>query len=370
MRFSRENFLGTAKTTPDSHHEHEEEEEAESDYFDQLPDDILLVIFNKVLDAKSLVQCLSISKRFNSLIPRTDSIFLHLPRKIQPKKPLLKSLLNNYIPKSIRFLKTIVSPNNKPKPNKITRNDLFYPADEALKNFKETKSLHLEVPCASNGENDESFLKWTAEFGTNLQSCVILGGNSVKRGTLQKKNDNGNSESSSPPPQQPVMLSDEELKLRIVWMISSLMAASARHYVLKRVVGDFPALANVVVSDEKKRGKLSIGAEQLAELRSNSENDDESSTKVELESSLERSLIPDLKMKLWYVPELELPGCGRVMSGATLVVIKPMSGAVDNVDGVLGGGFDGDEEEKSIVSEAVAEMMKMKKTYVMEMTSF
>ncbi|XP_062110884.1 F-box protein At1g30200-like [Humulus lupulus] len=369
MRFSRENYLGKAKSTLDSHQEQEGE-----DCFDRLPDDLLLVIFNKVLDARSLVRCLSISKRFNSLIPHVDAIFLSLPRKTPPKKPLFKNLLNNYIPKSIRFLHKIVAPNSKP----TTRKVLYYPPNEALKGFKETKSLHLEFPCTIGDQNDESLLKWTAEFGTNLQSCVILGGNSIKKGkllkndNLEKENDNGSCKSSSPS-QQP-LLSDEELMLRIRWMISSLITASARHFMLKRVVGDFPALANVVVSDESKRGKLHIGAEQLAEMRSNSANDESSK---ELESSLERSVVPDTNMKMWYVPQLELPGSGCMITGATLVVIRPTSddrviikkGSVDDGD-MLGGGFDGSEGEKTILGEAVGEMIKMKNTYVMEMTSF
>ncbi|KAM6552272.1 hypothetical protein CsatB_002080 [Cannabis sativa] len=347
MKFSRENHMGKEKTI---------QEEEEKDYIDQLPDEILLTIFNKILDAKSLIQCRTISKRFNSLIPQIDSIYLNLShRKIPQKKPFFN------IPKSIRFLQSIISPNKtKSRLNNNTRNILHYQPEEALKNFNHVKSLNLEIP-SSEEKNDKSFLKWAAEFGTSLKSCVIIGANSIS------KNDNENSQSRIE--SQPLILSDEELKLRIVWMISSLMAASSRHYMLKRIVVDFPTISNVVVSDEEKRGKVYMGAEQLSELRLNSVND-------EFKLSLERSVIPDLRMKVWYVPKLEL-GCGLVMSGATLVVIRPMvSGdqaqaqAHDDND-VFRNGFDYEnDEEKKIVGEAIGEMIKMKKTYVMEMTSF
>ncbi|PON75792.1 F-box domain containing protein [Parasponia andersonii] len=387
MRFYRENHLGAQESTGSmliKNVSQQEKEEEEDDYFDHLPDAILLVIFNKILDAKSLVRCRSVSKRFNSLIPQVEAICLPLLRKIPPRKPTsntlsakhFKNLLNNFIPKSIRFLHRIVSI-NKPRP-KNARNLLYYSPNEALEGFKEMKSLHLELPCP-NGEvglagNDESFVKWKAEFGTNLQSCVILGANSIQREKLPK-NDNLNKESGNRNCEsaQPV-LTDQELKTRIVWMISSLIAASARHYLLKRIIAEFPDLRNVVISDENKRGKLYMGEEQLAELRSNSGNNESS---VALESSLERSVIPDLGMKLWYVPQLELPGSGCVIKGATLVVIKPLDhelingkkGAMDDGD-LLGNGFDGNEEENAILGEAVREMIKLKKTYVMEMTSF
>ena len=79
-------------------------------------------------------------------------------------------------------------------------------------------------------------------------------------------------------------------------------------------------------------------------------------------------------MKTWYVPRMVLPTCGWVMEGATLVVIRPLDHGMMG-KGLDGGdcdlmGFDGDEEEREIFGEAVREMVKTKKTYVMEMTSF
>lgn len=352
MKFSRENHLGNNEIATSDHRQ---------DYFDQLPDPLLVLIFNKILDAKTLVRCLAVSKRFNSLISQTDAVFLPLPPQKNKPTKLVRSFL--------RFLHKIVSK----KPRNAHRNVFYHSPCEVLKGFNELKSLHLELPRCK-GEmgfaGKDSLLKWKAEFGSNLSNCVILGANSLKKekiaknDNLAKENDNQNA------------LSDDDLKLRIVWMISCLIAASARHYLLKRVVSDFPTLTNVVVSDGDRRGKVLIGGEELAELRSESVSGD--SSDVALESSLERSLIPDLGMKMWYVPMMVLPTCGWVLEGATLVVIKPLDRGVmgkgsDGCDCDLlvgGGGFDGDEEEREILDEAVRQMVKMKKTYVMEMTSF
>ncbi|KDP43672.1 hypothetical protein JCGZ_24130 [Jatropha curcas] len=74
-----------------------------------------------------------------------------------------------------------------------------------------------------------------------------------------------------------------------------------------------------------------------------------------LESSLERSPVPDLCMKVWYLPVLELPETGY-MKEATLVVVRPVDGVLRNgsddydVDDDDGGElfFEGEEHEKSI----------------------
>ncbi|KAL5565847.1 hypothetical protein UlMin_029011 [Ulmus minor] len=371
MEFSRENHLGSHEigasvvgVLPI---------QQEIDYFDLLPDPILFLILNKIIDAKSIVRCLLVSKRFASLILQIDAVYLPLPRQIPIKKPTqnlptkyLKNFLNKFVAKPIRFLHHFVSSKSRRNPHNFS----YHSPNEVLKNFKEIKSIHVELP-SYGGEvglkGKDSFLKWNAEFGTSLKSCVILGATSFQMESLPptSKNPQEDEENDETEPR----LADEELKLRIVWMISCLIAASARHYLVKRVIEEFPMLSNAIVSDASKRGKLRMGEEQLAELRSTSEN---SPLSLTLEASLERSVIPDLNMKLWYVPQLDLPASGCVMKGATLIVIRPVDGVNKNGgDGDwLGAGFDGDEEHKAILGEAVREIMKKKKTYMMEMTSF
>ncbi|KAJ0451358.1 putative F-box domain-containing protein [Helianthus annuus] len=44
------------------------------DWFDSLPDSLLLLIFNKIGDVKALGRCCAVSRRFHSLIPLVDNV--------------------------------------------------------------------------------------------------------------------------------------------------------------------------------------------------------------------------------------------------------------------------------------------------------
>ncbi|KAJ8574453.1 hypothetical protein K7X08_026258 [Anisodus acutangulus] len=72
--------------------------------------------------------------------------------------------------------------------------------------------------------------------------------------------------------------------------------------------------------------------------------------------------MPGLKVKMWYVPELELPEEGYVMKGATLVVIKPVeewSKADDGGDSVAKGfGIARDGKEEKVFDQVARELVK------------
>ncbi|KAA8544551.1 hypothetical protein F0562_022590 [Nyssa sinensis] len=341
----------------------------EQDQFDRLPDALVRLIFNRIHDAKSICRCKSVSKRFASIIPEIDTVFLTIPRRYpipikddhakesddrnskssshSLSRNLLKSLINKVITKPLQFILQIVTRKSSSSRLFDDENELSYHSpNEVLKNFNEIQSLQIELPArggeiGSNG--DDSLLKWKAEFGSALKSCLILGATSFPRGA-QICNDNGKQRRVQEQ-QQPESSSftDDELKLRVVWTISCLIAASARHYLLQQVVSDHAMLQNVVVTDATKQGKLCMTEEQIEELRSYAK----SSVKLD---SLERSQVPALKMKLWYVPVLELPESGCVMKGATLVVIRPVDAptGVESDGDLLTGAFDGAEEEKAL----------------------
>jgi hypothetical protein len=336
----------------------------EDDQFDRLPDAILLLIFNKLLDAKTSIRCLSVSKRFASLLPQIDTIFLPLPRFLPDTKPrqgfpikVLKVLVDKLITKPIQFLHHIVSS----KPAAINSNSshfLYHSPTEVLKNFKEIKTLRLELPsldCEMGLDGcDHSFLKWKAEFGVELKSCIILGATSFQR---QEREVHEEEVLRQP------FLTEEELQPRIIWTISCLVSASMRHYLLKKIVGKLPMLQSVVITDASKQGKLCMVEQQLVELRNT----------MKFENSPERTPIPNLCMKLWYVPVMELPASGCVMKGLTLVLIKPASGVterrISEGDSFLGD-FDGEDDEKAVFAEAMREIVKRKMAFMMEMSSF
>jgi hypothetical protein len=354
----------------------------EEDHFDCLPDELLLFIFNKLLDAKSLTRCLLVSKRFASFIPQIDSVFLPLPRLVRNRKrkhglpiKVFKILVSNLIIKPMQVLHKLMF--NKPATNSNFDHFLYYSPKEVLKNFNGLKALHLELPCLDSemefNVGSCSLLKWKAEFGEELKSCIILSATSFHRESLSSSSTYGN-EGDEEVQQQELQsfLDEDELKLRIIWTISCLVSASVRHYLLKQIVANFPMLQSMVITDARKRGKLCMGEDQLVELRNTMNS---SAGTLEESNSLERTPIPNLSMNLRYVPEMQLPVSGYVMKEVTLVVIKPVVSGVEMGEGVsdgdlLVGDFDGEDEETMVFGEAVREMVKRKTSYVMEMSSF
>ncbi|KZV56761.1 hypothetical protein F511_40047 [Dorcoceras hygrometricum] len=62
---------------------------------------------------------------------------------------------------------------------------------------------------------------------------------------------------------------DGEMKLRIVWTISCLIAAYARHYLVQEMVRNQKMIEKLVVSDEIDQGRLCMNKEEIEELKEN-----------------------------------------------------------------------------------------------------
>ncbi|KAL0419519.1 UNVERIFIED_CONTAM: F-box protein [Sesamum radiatum] len=352
------------------------------DFFDRLPDEVVLSIFDKLQDAKSLCLSMSVCKRFRSVIPQVYEVFLPLPQKKpaeresgqEARRGLFRSAVIRALKKPFRFVSQMV----KSKP-KNEENDLefysYYVPNEILKSFQEIRAFHLRLPCygtqkqgLKTGENSMSpanFLRWKAEFGRELQSCVILGAKSWRDKSEAEEN-------SVDPDQESRVMADEELKLRIVWTISCLIAASARHYLIQETVKGLKTIDSIVVSDESNQGRLCMNKGQIEEVRKMERKGDE---------LLEyRSRVPALRMKMWYLERLELPDSGKVMEGATLVVIRPAAacgGAAaeelrmeNRGNGGMAAEAFGEEGEGKMLREAVKKLMVAKKCYTLEMNSF
>ncbi|XP_020249953.1 F-box protein At5g46170-like, partial [Asparagus officinalis] len=239
---------------------------------------------------------------------------------------------------------------------------------EVLKNFKEIRRLRIELPAGELGVEDGSLLKWKAGFGSTLDSCVILGATSSSSSKSQSSSPNptnsselcGVDDSGSIPE---AFYTNGSLKLRVVWTISSLIAASARHYLLQPIINDHETLQSLDLTDADGQGVLTMGTSQLKELRAKP---------VSPSGSSQRTLVPALSMKLWYAPHLEIPG-GIVLKGATLVAIRPSEeGSGENLS-ACSASSDG----ASWVSDAFEEpyrtavrMLVKRRTYSLEMNSF
>ncbi|XP_052206221.1 F-box protein At5g46170-like [Diospyros lotus] len=365
----------------------------ETDQFDRLPDALLRLIFNRLKDAESLTRCSLVCKRFASVVPQVDAVVVRLPPKTNNRshrdrdhqivqsgggsRNRFRNLIRRVITRPLLCLLQIITlKSSSCLPEDDDDYSLYYSPNQVLKNFEEIRLLRIELPghvgeIGSNAGGD-SLLRWRAEFGSELESCVVLGAKSLRKLSQTPKNTGE---------QQQLLLSDDELKLRVVWTISCLISASSRHYMLQEVVSEHRMLQRVVVSDKTNQGRLCMRTrEQIEDLRSKLEVEEQANSTSDLSPAPGRTPVPALMMKLWYVPELELPESGRVMEAATLVVIKPVVGSKkvekdrDLVRRVCNMEDEDEEEEHNdddaAFGEAVREMMKKKQSYTLEMNSF
>ncbi|KAG7616477.1 putative F-box domain-containing protein [Arabidopsis thaliana] len=363
-------------------------EPQEIDHFDNLPDSILLLIFNNIGDVKALGRCSVVSKRFHSLIPQVENVFVRVdcvisdddsssllsdkPRSVSAASPF--SAIFRLVFKPLQalgqFLKRSGSSSlpsgSSPSSLLISGGDdgeieqggvTHHSPTQVLKNFDEIKFLKIELPSGELGIDDGVLLKWRAEFGSTLENCVILGASSVIPPTNSDK-----TEASSAPvaavedngsiPES--FYTNGGLKLRVVWTISSLIAASARHYLLQPIIAEHKTLDSLVLTDVDGQGVLCMNRDQLEELRVKP---------LSASSASKRTLVPALNMRLWYAPSLELPD-GTVLKGATLVAIRPSESKKEVCDvSWVSSAFD---EPYGVA----AKMLVKRRTYCLEMNSF
>lgn len=326
------------------------------DGFDRLPDPLILQIFDLVSDTKTLIRCLAVSKRFNSLVPHTDSLVLTVDRVISSDSDEEDDVVSNLLTSALRFilksLHSLVSPKPNPTP---TRTRIPNSPAQILRCFHRVKRLAIDLPSGDLRLEKGTLLKWTAEFGKTLRTCVILGFRSV---------------GEAPAPLNAGAESDFAggLKVRVVWTISALIAASARHYLLKEVVREQSGLECLVLRDREGEGTVVMEKEGLRECR------EEGEVVVDEEEELDRcrTRVPSVRMRMRHVPRLELKG-GLWVEGATLVVVRP---SCDGGGG--GGGGDMAVEDGELALRAfgdglygeVVHKLLRARSYLLEMNSF
>ncbi|KAJ7514764.1 hypothetical protein O6H91_23G058400 [Diphasiastrum complanatum] len=80
------------------------------------------------------------------------------------------------IVKPFQALQHMMGP-KKAKPTEISHHSF----GKVLRNFKEVQNLRIELLGGELGIEEGFLLKWKAEFGSTLESCVILGASSVAK---------------------------------------------------------------------------------------------------------------------------------------------------------------------------------------------
>ncbi|XP_018472085.2 F-box protein At4g18380 [Raphanus sativus] len=361
----------------------------QTDFFDHLPDPLLLLVFNRIGDVKALGRCGVVSKRFHSLVPQVENVVVRVDcvisdddddssSSLSSDKPPRSSAASPFsaifrlIFKPLHALTQLLSTTKRSSSSasspssslSITGGEdgeiehggvTHHSPTQVLKNFNEIRLLRIELPAGELGIDDGVLLKWRAEFGSTLENCVILGASSVAAATEPPSGettaaavaeDNGSIPES--------FYTDGGLKLRVVWTISSLIAASARHYLLQPIIAEHKTLDSLVLTDTDGQGVLCMNRDQLEELRVKP---------LSASSASKRTLVPALNMRLWYAPTLELPD-GTVLKGATLVAIRPSDSKKEVCDvSWVSSAFDG-------VYGMAAKMLVKRRTYCLEMNSF
>ncbi|KAK9714373.1 hypothetical protein RND81_06G089500 [Saponaria officinalis] len=364
------------------------------DHFDRIPDSILLLVFNKIGDVKALGRCCVVSKRFHSLVPQVENVVVRVDCVISDDDPSSSSsssdksrspfanvvrLIFGNIVKPLQALSQLLG-NKRPSPLSVVNGDdmdgdhggvTHHSPTQVLKNFNEIKFLRIELPSGELGIDDGVLLTWRADFGSTLDNCVILGASSVISskstppvndansevvGSNSNSNNNVVGDDNGSIPES--FYTNGGLKLRVVWTISSLIAASARHYLLQPIIGEHKTLDNLMLTDADGQGVLCMNRDQLEELRVKP---------LSASSASKRTLVPALNMRLWYAPHLELSD-GVVLKGATLVAIRPSeqsAGGKKEISDLswVSSAFEGSYGK-------AARLLVKRRTYCLEMNSF
>ncbi|CAN0911492.1 F-box protein At5g46170 [Linum grandiflorum] len=373
------------------------------DHFDRLPDSLLILVFNKIGDVKALGRCCVVSHRFHSLVPQVESVVVRVDCVISDDDTSNSSssdksrsssasssssssssssgfssifrMVVGGIAKPFQALGQFLGPKREMVANSSREDDgemdqggvTHHSPTQVLKNFNEIRFLRIELPSGELGIDDGVLLKWRADFGSTLDNCVILGAASVINNNNNSNNkqvecldvgNNNNAAASDDNGSIPESFyTNGGLKLRVVWTISSLIAASARHYLLQPIIADHKTLNSLVLTDADGQGVLCMNRDQLEELRVKP---------LSASSASKRTLVPALNMRLWYAPHLELPN-GVVLKGATLVAIRP-SEQTSSKKEVCDLSWVSTAFEEPYGS--AAKMLVKRRTYCLEMNSF
>ncbi|KAL6991498.1 hypothetical protein U1Q18_009611 [Sarracenia purpurea var. burkii] len=380
------------------------------DHFDQLPDSLLLLIFNRIGDVKALGRCCVVSRRFYSLVPQVETVVVRVDCVISDDDASsaggssdksrgsfsnLCRLVLGGIVKPLQALGQFLGPKRSSSASSSlavggggSREDddpdqggvTHHSPTQVLKNFNEIRFLRIELPSGELGIDDGVLLKWRAAFGSTLDNCVILGASSViypgpnkhilsldNNGDGYCGDDNGignakanaatggSGDDNGSIPES--FYTNGGLKLRVVWTISSLIAASARHYLLQPIIAEHMTLNSLVLTDTDGQGVLCMNRDQLEELRAKP---------LSASSASKRTLVPALNMRLWYASHLELPD-GTVLKGATLVGIRPSEQPAMKKEVSDGSWVSAGFEEPYGMA---AKMLVKRRTYCLEMNSF
>ncbi|XP_010428925.1 PREDICTED: F-box protein At1g78100 [Camelina sativa] len=332
------------------------------DAFDAIPDPVVIDILNKVGDVKTLIRCRSVSKRFNSLATQSDSLLLQLDQILgtTDSDPEIDSPIASFFRSLFKSIHGFLPIFPKPAdPAEILTRSPKTPA-QILVGFERIRNLEVELYGGDVKLEKGAAVKWKAEFGKTLKSCVIVAFRSATVNTTPA--------ATAAVVVDGAVESDSEfvcgLKTRVVWTISALMAASTRHYLMRDLVKDHKEMEKLTVRDREGEGTVVMDAAGMKEYRETEAREDDKG----IERVGERTVVPSVRMSMRHAPSLMLKS-GICLEAATLVVVRPSGVASDDNDAELvTEAFAGDGGD-CMYGEAVTALLKRRRN-VLEMNSF
>lgn len=285
------------------------DEFADLSSFSCLPDDILLQIFNRLIDLKTLCRCKLVSIRFNHIVQQVNAISVTIP----------------------------FDSNSSGDPSERDRPLYLFKCET----FSAFKSLCIEMPPIHRAEYNDFLFKWKL-FGNKADSFLFLSPNSV---CDTKEN-----------VQDEVEQEEENVKLskkKCLIAENCLVGALSIRFTISSYMTWFPLLENVTITDTSKRGKVSL----CGEIFPNHKNCLRSLTKFAemCNSDVENGSFN--RVRRCYVPLLKLPVSGYMMKGVTLALFEtndlPGDDCFTNIN--LN---DFEDKEEAAYTEAMMEIFK------------
>ncbi|XP_071730912.1 F-box protein AUF2-like [Rutidosis leptorrhynchoides] len=291
---------------------------------DHLPDEIILLIFNKLNDLKTLCFCHLTSKRFSSITLQVTTISFTPPNlnpnhtfdnttstsaDVTPPKRIFRSFVNGIVFKPLHLIRRIIVPSSRPLPPIISSfyGESFRSAVSFLCKLDLLKSLCVQLPCSIHIDNRYSF-RWKVKFGNRIESFMFISSNSIRDGGGLIY---GNIE------EDVIESSSELFRKKVHIAFQCLKDVIIRHRMLLYFVKGMPLLETVSVTDSERRGRVRLsGGRRVGEIR-----DWIRFAAADMKLEMSRIEVP-VSVSHCYVPELNLPNSGCEMKGVTFVVMQ------------------------------------------------
>lgn len=358
------------------------------DVFDRLPDDVVVRVLDLVSDVRSLARCRCLNRRFATLVTHAEHLHVAVDAVVSTSSSapfffsssptgsgllfLIVPLLHRVLFSLLNSISALLYDDHKPPGGgaRVVCGGARPAGDEGrhgtkggdsepptspssaalLRQFRRVRTLRIELPSGdrpriSSKGAAAGVLRWRAVFGSRLRSCVIL----AARAYGPMVDEEGGYSAADVNHHEGDNLEEEEqaaatgLKERVIWTIGALIAASARHHMVREVVlgekGE--EMDELVVADRDREGVVMMAREGLGEWRKDEEKrrheqqqEDSSSSSILLADGDDptvaerkgRTTVPAVRMTMRHVGRVDLGG-GVQMRGAALVVVRAVGGA-------------------------------------------